>query len=777
MDTLVEEKRSSATVPHRTPGHARASHRHHAPSKPLPTIPPQVSSALSRSGSAAARLRPEDLLVMQGLAGNAATTALVEDLDGDEGQVLNRKSRVLRRKKEVTETLDGYNRAITDYTMRAGRGYVVVQQQTEMLEADYRSLEAHALEYLKREGEAERSEAGSKEQVKLWAECDKILEIYAKDLASAGKAPTVSTKVDEVIAAPVERDGRSRWQKLSEAAGRGGQKLKQAISQSPQAVAHGTVAGAKAVGRASSSGAKKLKDGVKRAGQRLTGTGPHHAHDPEGWEKLHGALLRARGRWRRARVSMEAVIADRALIEDNADRAQALRNAGTIAALQSTVRRRQGREPDPVATDGAEGLDALRDLAFDSAHHLQDISQHRNLVKADFEFVKKDLDRFPGAIRKTVWGGAAGAASAVTGIATMGLLGMEARTDEQGRVQAWKGWFPFKVTFLNNVAKRVDQFFSESALRAGKFVWDRVSALFGLFNEAVLQNMVNIFGTLGTWVSVVGAAAALAGAVGFGVGALPGALILHLGLAIGAVALVASVLKALINSFRTQAAFVVALWNQDAKVQNQLNARVIGTGIQTAGDVTQALAKGVSVTGMGLDVGGVTSGLTGTASHLYDAGKYSLEVGVDAGKIAVADILPPLYGAFDDRQSAYDNTGPGLNRLHPATAAKTQREQLRVHAALRRRMGKLKADAQPVNTRVKELSLKVQAAFAPLVRLKDAFKKMAAKVGGWFKKDTATEEVTHPDEAAEATTSLTGLLHQVLDANKLVEEELQHAVG
>lgn len=750
---------------------------------------------------------------MQRQRGNRATAALVEQLrDGDDNQssghedqahagdeaaeaagqassdgqeqagdedVLTRKSRALRRKKEVTDSPDGYNRAIKDYVMRAGRAYVVVQQQTELLGADYRSLKADVEEYHATKDKAATSEEGSKEHSTLVAKCNGILKTYAKDLAAGDKELAVDPKVDKVIVPRVKPDERSTWKKVSDGVGRAGKKTIEGVKASPGAAWDGTTAAASGMGR----GAKALGRGVANAGKKLVGKGPKPIWDNGGAAKLDAALDRARQRWQRSSEAMEQIVVDRALIEHNADKAQNLRNAVTLEALESKVQRRMGRNGSPAVDDG-QRLAALRDLAVDSAHRLEAISVKRNVVKADFTFVQKDLDRFPGARKKIAWAVAAGATSAVVGMATMGFARMQSRTDDQGRVK--NKWWPFEGTLLNGWSKRMRQFRSEAAIRAGKFVWDRISARLGQFNELVLQNVVNTFGTFGTWLTVIGAVLAVAGLAGYGVGAIPGVLLTHLGLIVGAVALAASLLKVAINAVRASAAFATALWNQDAKVQNQLNARAVGTTTQTVGDVTQAVAKGVSVAGMGLNIGGVTSGLSTMGQHGYEAGKIGTETGLLAVKIGAVDLLPAGLDAVDDRQSAYDNTGPGLNRLHPAAQAKTTLEQLRVREALKSRLEKLQGEAQPVNTRIEELSLHLKAMFAPLVRLKDGFAKLAAKVGSVFKKTKATDppvDAGSPADAAKARSAVEGaglftdFLHQVLETTETTGETVKQGMA
>jgi hypothetical protein len=662
-------------------------------------------------------------------------------------KVLTPKGRRLwkleHKEKDVKETVPGYQRAIRGYVMQAGKDYGVVQEQTELVETDFKGVSAAVEAYERLETAAEKVpwvDDRDKQLEKIRSQQRKIVKAFEKDLPDLPKAAGLGDK----------------------------------------AAGMGTKAASRTFGW------------HRRAGSRDSHPAPPSERRGDVSAMLLGARQRAGRRSERAKAFMEDVTFQRALIEHDADEAQAERNEREEARLNQKFDRKSGRAKADPREDPATlnvSLAKFKRWAGDAKRRSAIVRDLRAEVNKDFVTVKETLDRFPGTTRKIYWGAVVGGASFVASMGSLGVLGVEKRTDDQGRVKTW----PFKVSLLNNLTDRIKEYTKEASLRAGRFVWDKLSAVLGFFNEVVLQNYINITGTIGTWLSLVGGIAAFVGAVGYGAGAAVGALIAKVGLVLAASGLVAALVKGAINTLRAHAAFLTALWNQDAKLQNQLNARTTGTTIKLAGDVSQAVSKGIGVGGDVVGVGGWTNSLSSVADYGYKAGYYTADVSAMGGNLVAGSVFPAGFDALNDRQSAYDNTGPGGNRLQPAlgqngglgnrmdpvSRAKTAAERKRFRVAVEIRTEAMKDKAKPVNTRVKEFGLRVRSVFAPLVRVVAALKKIAAWVVSAFTGNRKGAEKVQPDpvEGAQQGDATNDMVGQVTEAAGVTSNMLDQAEG
>jgi hypothetical protein len=191
-----------------------------------------------------------------------------------------------------------------------------------------------------------------------------------------------------------------------------------------------------------------------------------------------------------------------------------------------------------------------------------------------------------------------------------------------------------------------------------RFVLDKLSAGLGLFNEAVLQNVINVFGWMGTYLSLVGAICAIAGSAAYGAGATPGAIVAWIGVVIAGIGLAAALTKSVITHFRTSVAFLSALWNQDAKYQNELNARARQTGLQAGADTIQTISKGVSVGADVLTPVGAYNAMGQHAQEMVQGAVWGVEGGMIGTGIAAGGGAPAVSDATSSLMEAYNDEAP-----------------------------------------------------------------------------------------------------------------------
>lgn len=474
-----------------------------------------------------------------------------------------------------------------------------------------------------------------------------------------------------------------------------------------------------------------------------------------------------------------AVIRERAMIEHFYDQGQEAFNQHKKAKLAHRRSVRNGRnnmgKPDDAALSAQlYGLAQKAKLSLD-------VVQRRREMAGTVVDKLIGLGRLPGTCRRLAGKVIGGVVGLVVQGATAGIMGAELRQDERGFVTGnligavqdaltpakWgtkgdeapgkagryartavpeKG-FPVKITFLNDIVGTIKRAKHEWKMRQSRFVWDKISAVLGLFNEAFLQNIINVAGWIGTYLSVIGAILAVAGAAGYGVGATPGAVIAWIGVGLAGIGLASAALKTAIETVRTSAAFLTAVWNEDAKYSNELQARTVSTSIDWVSSSAQTVTKGLS---MGSGVIGATHAL----SQLPSAAKWGIEGPIYAGEFgavagtavgseaipAVAEAVSPgMVGAYNkgfepekhapdpaperalaapktpDTMHAPTDTEVALEKA--ATAEKSDRK-----AAFESRKAQATGSIGLTNQRIGNVKARLGNVIAPVTKLADMFK-------------------------------------------------------